>query len=131
MTDTEVNNEGAGVEAPEAPATPEFPTSIIHEFDGVACKCTVERDANNEYVVTVVPLPVKDAEGNVVQEPKTQPKKDETGSAVLNEDGTNVLEEVTDAEGNVVLQDKLDPLSGRFVKYPAEHVFEGVETWQE
>lgn len=109
----------------------EFPTKILHEFDGRKVKATVARDDNNELVVTVVPFPLLNEAGEPVQEEVTQPKKDEEGSAVLNEDGTNVLEPVLNEDGTPKTQEALDPLSGRFIKFPPDYVFpEDTETWE-
>lgn len=109
-------------------ANQDFPTRIMYEFDGELRRCTVQKDQNNEFVVTVEPVQVYE-DGKPVFVPVLRQKKDESGSAVLNEDNTPVMETVLNEDGSEQMQPKLDPISGRFIKFPANQSFMDFETW--
>lgn len=122
MPDNE--NGGSGVAA-------EFPPRIVHEFDGRKVRCTVEKQENGDFLVKAVPIPELDSEGKPVLEEVKAVKKDETGSEVQDENGNPVLETVLNEDGTPQTKEKLDPVSDRFVKFPADHDFSQAETWEE
>lgn len=110
----------------------EFPTRILHDFDGVQRKSIVTKDENGEFVVTVADIPLLNEDGTEQTEEVLQPKKDETGSAVMDPvTNEQVMEPALNEDGSPKTKVKLDPASGRFIKYPSDQDFSSFETWQE